>query len=116
MVDHDSPTTDRTASRRAPQPAPVSSQPDHPRQPSHSTQPDYTSLPTVQRLLAHLGEHPDVDFSPHEAARVINSSDGTVRKHLLRLADQGEVRRTQQTPARFQIATSAAPGLADPGA
>ena len=57
----------------------------------------------VQTLvLTHLQAHPELDFSPYELARALHISHGTIRRHLLRLADAGQVRRTTTTPARFQ--------------
>jgi predicted ArsR family transcriptional regulator len=59
----------------------------------------------AHQLLAHLCAHPRLDFSPHELGKALGLSHGTARRHLLRLADAGRVRRTTHTPARFQIHT-----------
>jgi predicted ArsR family transcriptional regulator len=56
-------------------------------------------------VLAHLRAHPQLDFSPYELAKLLRLSHGTVRRHLLRLAAAGCVRRTTPAPARFQITT-----------
>ncbi len=56
-------------------------------------------------VLAHMHAHPQLDFSPYELAKALRVSHGTVRRHLLRLAAAGHVRRTRAKPARFQIAT-----------
>ncbi|ROO52745.1 hypothetical protein EDC02_7686 [Micromonospora sp. Llam0] len=56
-------------------------------------------------LVLHLRAHPELDFSPYELAQVLRVSHGTARRHLLRLAATGQVRRTTQAPARFQIST-----------
>jgi DNA-binding GntR family transcriptional regulator len=53
-------------------------------------------------VLDHLHAYPQQDFSPYELARVLRVSHGTVRRHLLRLAAAGRVRRTRLRPARFQ--------------
>jgi len=55
-----------------------------------------------QLVLAHMAAHPHLDFSPYELAKVLRVSHGTVRRHLLHLADAGRVRRTSIAPARFQ--------------
>ena len=59
----------------------------------------------VLLVLAHLRAHPQLDFSPYELAKLLRLSHGTVRRHLLRLAAAGRVRRTTLAPARFQITT-----------
>ncbi|MEU1811035.1 LexA family transcriptional regulator [Micromonospora aurantiaca (nom. illeg.)] len=59
----------------------------------------------AQLLVTHLRAHPHLDFSPYELAQALRLSHGTARRHLLRLAATGQVRRTTQTPARFQITT-----------
>lgn len=56
-------------------------------------------------LLAHMHAYPHSDFSPYELAKALHVSHGTVRRHLLRLAAAGRVRRTSAQPARFQITT-----------
>jgi predicted ArsR family transcriptional regulator len=53
-------------------------------------------------VLQHLAAHPGLDFSPYELAKALRVSHGTARRHLLRLAAAGRVRRTQTRPARFQ--------------
>jgi hypothetical protein len=60
----------------------------------------YGQIP--QLVLAHLAAYPQLDFSPYELAKVLRASHGTVRRHLLHLADAGRVRRTRVAPARFQ--------------
>lgn len=57
----------------------------------------------VALLLTHLRSYPELDFSPLELGRVLRVSHGTARRHLLRLAETGAVRRTRHRPARFQI-------------
>ena len=59
----------------------------------------------VLLMLAHLRAHPQLDFSPYELAKLLRLSHGTVRRHLVRLAAAGSVRRTTLAPARFQITT-----------
>ncbi len=59
----------------------------------------------VLLVLAHLRAHPQLDFSPYELAKPLRLSHGTVRRHLLRLAAAGSVRRTTLKPARFQTIT-----------
>jgi predicted ArsR family transcriptional regulator len=59
----------------------------------------------VLLVLAHLRAHPQLDFSPYELAKLLRLSHGTVRRHLVRLAASGRVRRTTLAPARFQITT-----------
>jgi predicted ArsR family transcriptional regulator len=56
-------------------------------------------------VLGHLQAHPQLDFSPYELAKALRVSHGTVRRHLLRLAAAGRVRRTSLKPARFQFTT-----------
>lgn len=57
----------------------------------------------VQLLLAHIRAHPQLEFSPYERGKTLGISHGTVRRHLLRLVEAGQVRHTALTPARFQI-------------
>lgn len=56
-------------------------------------------------VLAHMRTHPQLDFSPYELGKALCVSHGTIRRHLLRLAEAGQVRRTKLIPARFQITT-----------
>lgn len=68
-------------------------------------------MPTRQRLpygqlapliLAHLATYPHLQFTPWELAKVLGLSHGTIRRTLLRLADDGTVSQTSRRPARFQ--------------
>jgi DNA-binding transcriptional ArsR family regulator len=86
-------------------PGPTAPGPTAPDTVAASRQPPRPAAQVARRVLAHLRAHPDLEFSPHELARVVGASHGTVRRHLLRLAEQGQVRRTRHTPARFQIPT-----------
>jgi len=68
----------------------------------HARRPD-GQVPLL--VLGHLHAHPQLDFSPYELAKALRVSHGTIRRHLLRLAAAGRVRRTRLKPARFQITT-----------
>jgi predicted ArsR family transcriptional regulator len=68
----------------------------------HARRPD-GQIPLL--VLDHLHAHPQLDFSPYELAKALRVSHGTIRRHLLRLAAAGRVRRTRLKPARFQITT-----------
>jgi predicted ArsR family transcriptional regulator len=68
----------------------------------HARRPD-GQIPLL--VLGHLQAHPQLDFSPYELAKALRVSHGTIRRHLLRLAAAGRVRRTRLNPARFQITT-----------
>lgn len=57
-------------------------------------------------VLAHLGAHPQLDFSPAEVANALGrpQSRGAIINICQRLVDQGLAVRTQQRPARYRAA------------
>jgi predicted ArsR family transcriptional regulator len=94
MVEHP-PTANRRRHSPAPSPCRI-----------HATTPRHARRPDGQielLVLAHLRAHPQLDFSPYELGKALSVSHGTVRRHLLRLATAGQVRRSSLTPARFRI-------------
>lgn len=93
MVDHMPPPTHHAQGSATPRPQARAG-------PAHRTHGQIATL-----ILAHLRAYPCLEFSPYDLARVLGVSHGTARRHLLTLAEQGQVHRTQHAPARFQIVT-----------
>ena len=66
------------------------------------------------KVLAHLDEHPDMEFTPHEIHKVLNHSSGAIANALETLVKLGEAEVAAEKPRRFRRA--AAPADAAPGA
>lgn len=60
-------------------------------------------------VLAHLGTHPELDFSPGELARALDrpNSRGAIIKICRRLVDEHLAVRTHQQPQRYRLAPAA---------
>jgi len=65
-------------------------------------------------VLAHLDEHPDAEFTPHEIHKVLSHSSGAIANALETLVKLGEAEVATEKPRRFRRA--ARPAEAAPGA
>jgi hypothetical protein len=65
------------------------------------------------KVLAHLDEHPDKEFTPHEIHKVLNHSSGAIANALDTLVKHGEAEVATEKPRRFRRA--AQPAEAAPG-
>ena len=64
------------------------------------------------KVLAHLNEHPDKEFTPHEIHKVLDHSSGAIANALDTLVKLGEAEVATEKPRRFRRAaqpTEAAP-------
>ncbi|WP_061294089.1 helix-turn-helix domain-containing protein [Herbidospora cretacea] len=59
------------------------------------------------RVLGHLTEHPDKEFTPYEIGRVLDASSGAVANALDRLVALGQAQLTCERPRRFGLAATA---------
>ena len=66
------------------------------------------------KVLAHLNEHPDKEFTPHEIHKVLDHSSGAIANALETLVKLGEAEVATEKPRRFRRATQ--PAEAAPGA
>jgi hypothetical protein len=66
------------------------------------------------KVLAHLDEHPDKEFTPHEIHKVLNHSSGAIANALETLVNLGDAEVATEKPRRFRRA--AQPAGAAPGA
>jgi hypothetical protein len=66
------------------------------------------------KVLAHLDEHPDGAFTPHEIHKVLGNSSGAIANALDTLVKLGEAELATEKPRRFRRA--AKPAVAAPGA
>ena len=66
------------------------------------------------KVLAHLSEHPDKEFTPHEIHKVNGHSSGAIANALETLVKHGEAEVATEKPRRFRRA--AQPAEAAPGA
>ena len=66
------------------------------------------------KVLAHLGEHPDKEFTPHEIHKVLGHSSGAIANALDTLVKLGDAEVATDKPRRFRRA--AQPAGAAPGA
>jgi hypothetical protein len=66
------------------------------------------------KVLAHLDEHPDGEFTPHEIHKVLSHSSGAIANALDTLVKLGEAELATDKPRRFRRA--ARPAGAAPGA
>ena len=66
------------------------------------------------KVLAHLNEHPDKEFTPHEIHKVLDHSSGAIANALDTLVKLGDAEVATEKPRRFRRA--AKPAVAAPGA
>ena len=70
------------------------------------------------KVVAHLDEYPDGEFTPHEIHKVLNHSSGAIANALETLVKHGEAEVATEKPRRFRRAAKpagAAPGAARRG-
>ena len=70
------------------------------------------------KVLAHLDDHPDGAFTPHEIHKVLGNSSGAIANALDTLVKLGEAELATEKPRRFRRAAkpaAAAPGADDAG-
>jgi hypothetical protein len=60
------------------------------------------------KVLAHLEEHPDKEFTPHEIHKVLNHSSGAIANALETLVKLGEAEVATEKPRRFRRAAQPA--------
>ena len=60
------------------------------------------------KVLAHLDEHPDKEFTPHEIHKVLNHSSGAIANALETLVKLGEAEVATEKPRRFRRAAQPA--------
>jgi hypothetical protein len=66
------------------------------------------------KVLAHLDEHPDKEFTPHEIHKVLDHSSGAIANAVDTLVKLGDAEVATEKPRRFRQA--AQPAEAAPGA
>ena len=60
------------------------------------------------KVLAHLNEHPDKEFTPHEIHKVLDHSSGAIANALDTLVKLGDAEVATEKPRRFRRATQPA--------
>jgi hypothetical protein len=60
------------------------------------------------KVLAHLDEHPDKEFTPHEIHKVLNHSSGAIANALDTLVKLGDAEVATEKPRRFRRAAQPA--------
>jgi len=60
------------------------------------------------KVLAHLDEHPDKEFTPHEIHKVLSHSSGAIANALETLVKLGEAEVATEKPRRFRRAAQPA--------
>jgi hypothetical protein len=60
------------------------------------------------KVLAHLNEHPDKEFTPHEIHKVLDHSSGAIANALETLVKLGEAEVATEKPRRFRRAAQPA--------
>ncbi len=60
------------------------------------------------KVLAHLDEHPDKEFTPHEIHKVLDHSSGAIANALETLVKHGEAEGATEKPRRFRRAAQPA--------
>lgn len=60
------------------------------------------------KVLAHLDEHPDKEFTPHEIHKVLNHSSGAIANALDTLVKHGEAEVATEKPRKFRRAAQPA--------
>ena len=60
------------------------------------------------KVLAHLDEHPDKEFTPHEIHKVLDHSSGAIANALETLVKLGEAEVATEKPRRFRRAAQPA--------
>ena len=61
-----------------------------------------------EKVLAHLRDHPDKSFTPHEIHKVIGHSSGAIANALDTLVKHGDAELATEKPRRFRLVGSAA--------
>jgi hypothetical protein len=61
-----------------------------------------------EKVLAHLRDHPDKSFTPHEIHKVIGHSSGAIANALDTLVKHGDAGLATEKPRRFRLASDAA--------
>ena len=61
-----------------------------------------------EKVLAHLRDHPDKSFTPHEIHKVIGHSSGAIANALDTLVKHGDAELATEKPRRFRLAGGAA--------
>ena len=56
------------------------------------------------KVLAHLEDHPDATFTPHEIHKVLGNSSGAIANALDTLVKRGEAELAAERPRRFRLA------------
>ena len=70
-----------------------------------------------EKILAHLRDHPDDSFTPHEIHKVTGHSSGAIANALDTLVNHGDAELATEKPRRFRLAgNAAAPAGAQPPA
>jgi len=70
-----------------------------------------------EKILAHLRDHPDAEFTPHEIHKVLNHSSGAIANSLDTLVKHGDAELATEKPRKFRLAgTATAPAGTDGGA
>jgi len=72
-----------------------------------------------EKVLAHLRDHPDAEFTPHEIHKVLGHSSGAIANALDTLVKHGDAELATEKPRKFRLAstaTASAPAGADAGA
>ena len=67
-----------------------------------------------EKVLAHLRDHPDKSFTPHEIHKVNGHSSGAIANALDTLVKHGDAELATEKPRRFRLAGSAAAPAAGP--
>jgi hypothetical protein len=68
------------------------------------------------KVLAHLDDHPDGEFTPHEIHKVLGNSSGAIANALDTLVKLGEADLATEKPRRFRRAARPATATAPAGA
>ena len=61
-----------------------------------------------EKVLAHLRDHPDKSFTPHEIHKVIGHSSGAIANALDTLVKHGDAELATEKPRRFRLVGSVA--------
>jgi len=67
-----------------------------------------------EKVLGHLRDHPDAEFTPHEIHKVLSHSSGAIANALDTLVKHGDAELATEKPRKFRLAgTATAPAGAD---
>ena len=70
-----------------------------------------------EKVLGHLPDHPDAEFTPHEIHKVLSHSSGAIANTLDTLVKHGDAELATEKPRKFRLAgTATAPAGADSSA